>query len=92
LSSETFGPLVSHVQAITKNIGCEYAGEVLVPSGWFFGPRNQDKDKVSAMIEKAGIELVNVERIPSGISSDISSLVSRSHVVEIMNRYYGKFE
>jgi hypothetical protein len=89
---DNFGPLVSHVQAISRNLGCEYAGEVLVPSGWFIGRSSEDVDNVSSVIEEAGMDLVNVGMIPSSISSEIYSLVSRSDVVDSMNRYYGQFE
>ena len=89
---DNFDPLVSHVQAISRNLGCEYAGEVLVPSGWVLGRRSEDKDNVSAIIEKAGFNLVKVGKIPSSISSEISSFVSRSEVVDAMNQYFRKFE
>jgi multimeric flavodoxin WrbA len=89
---DNFDPLVSHVKAITRNLGCDYAGEILLPSGWVLRRKSEDMDNVSTMIERAGLDLINVGKIPGCISSDIHAIVSRSEVVDIMNRYYGKYE
>jgi multimeric flavodoxin WrbA len=87
-----FDPLISHVKAVSKNIGCEYAGEILLPSGWFLLYDTDNLTKVTTMIENAAMELVNNGKIPDHISSDIHALVNRSEVMNLMNRHYGRFE
>jgi len=88
---DNFDPLVSHVKAATRNLGREYAGEILIPGGWFLR-YSEALEEVTGMVRSAGVELVEKGRIPDGLSSKIHALVPRDEVVDAMNSYYGKFE
>lgn len=88
---DNFDPLVSHVKAASRNLGREYAGEILFPSGWFLR-RSKAMDEVTGMMRSAGVELVQKGRIPDGLSSKIHELVSRNEVIDALNSHYGKFE
>ena len=88
---DNFDPLVSHVKAASRNIGREYAGEILFPSGWFLR-RSKAMDDVTGMVRSAGVELVEKGRIPDGLSSKIHELVSWDEVIAALNSHYGKFE
>ncbi len=89
---DNFDPLVSHVKAVSRNLGWEYAGEILFPSGWHFRQGSKEIDGVTAIVRSAGLDLVDNGRIPGGISSKIHALVSRGEVVDVMNSHYGKYE
>jgi len=89
---DNFDPLVVHVKAATKNLGKEYAGEVLVPSAWSLGGSDEIRDTVLKLIESAGAHLVTGGKIPNEISSQIHSLVSRDEVVDRLNAIYGRYE
>jgi len=84
---DTFDPLVAHVKAISRNLGREYAGEVLIPSGWHLRGQG-DWDAVLRLIESAGAHIVKEGMIPIGISSKIHSLVSREEVARAVNAIY----
>jgi multimeric flavodoxin WrbA len=88
---DNFDPLVTHVKAASRNLGREYAGEVLFPSGWLLGG-TKAMDEVKGMVRSAGVELVGKGRIPGDLSSRIHELVSRDEVVDALNYYYGRFE
>ena len=89
---DNFDPLVAHVKAASKNLGREYAGEVLVPSAWYLEGSDEIRDTVLEMIESAGAHLATEGRIPEDISLKIHSMVSRDEVVEKLNVGYGRFE
>ena len=87
-----FDPLIVHLKAASKNLGMEYAGEILIPSGWYL-KRSQDTwEKVSQIIYSAGINLDKNGKIPSDTSNSINSLVSRDNVIDALNSYYEKIE
>jgi multimeric flavodoxin WrbA len=88
---DNFDPLVSHVKAATRNLGREYAGEVLFPGGWFLR-YSEAMEEATRMVRSAGNELVEKGRIPGGLSSKIRELVSRDEVIEALNYHYGKYE
>ena len=88
---DNFDPLVAHVKAATRNLGREYAGEILIPGGWLL-LRSKAMEEVTGMVRSAGVELVEKGRIPGGLSRKIHELVSRDEVVDALNAYYGKFE
>ncbi len=88
---DNFDPLISHVKAATRNLGREYAGEILVPSGWFL-KYSKAMDEAMGIVRSAGIELVEKGSVPSGLSSKIHNLVSRDEVVDALNSHYGKYE
>jgi multimeric flavodoxin WrbA len=88
---DNFDPLVAHVKAASRNLGREYAGEILFPGGWFLRG-SEAMDEVSGMVRSAGVELVERGRIPGGLSSRIHELVSRDQVMDALNAHYGKFE
>ena len=83
---ETFDPLVAHVKAISRNLGREYAGEILVPGGGHLRRRG-DWDAVLGMIESVGAHIVNEGKIPGGISSNIFSQVSGDEFVRELNAF-----
>jgi len=89
---DNFDPLVAHVKAATKNLGREYAGEVLVPSAWYLGGSDDIRETVLGNIESAGAHLVTEGKIPGEISSQIHAMVSRDDVVEKLNVIYGRYE
>jgi len=89
---DNFGPLVTHVKALSKNLGRNYAGEVLVPSAWYYKYDEKVLGPSSELIESAGEELVVKGMIPCGVSDEIGSLVSRDKVVETLNSAYAKYE
>lgn len=89
---DNFNPLVVHLKAASKNMGREYAGEILVPSGWYISYSTDALEKASKIIASAGVSLVKDGKIPSEVSSQISALVSRDEVVRAMNAYYSKIE
>jgi len=88
---DNFYPLVSHVKAATMNLGREYAGEVLLPGGWFL-QYSEALEEGMEMVRSAGNQLVEKGRIPGSLSSKIQALVSRDEVVNALNSHYGKFE
>lgn len=83
---ETFDPLVAHVKAISRNLWRDYAGEVLVTSG--FVKRRKHWDKILGMIEYAGVNLFTEGEIPEHITSNIQSLVSRDELINAANALY----
>lgn len=88
---DNFDPLVAHVKAASRNLGREYAGEILFPSGWFLR-RSEAMEDVKGMVRSAGVELVETGRIPGGLSTRMRGLVSRDEVIDVLNAHYGKFE
>jgi len=89
---DNFGPLVSHVKALSKNLGRDYVGEVLVPSAWYYRYDEQVLERSLELIESAGEELVVNGEISNDVSDKIGSLVSREKVVEALNSVYAKYE
>jgi len=89
---DNFGPLVSHVKALSKNLGWDYVGEVLVPSAWYYRYDEAVLGRAFELIESAGEELGRVGMISSDVSDEIGSLVSREKVVEALNSVYAKYE
>ena len=88
---DNFDPLVSHVKAASRNLGREYAGEILFPSGFYLKRSNAMED-VKGMVRSAGVELVETGRIPGGLTTKMQGLVSRDEVIDVLNAHYGKFE
>ncbi len=88
---DNFDPLVSHVKAASRNLGREYAGEILFPGGWFL-KHSKAMDEVTGMVRSAGVELVEKGKIPGGLSSKIHGLVSRDEVIDALNVHYSKFK
>ncbi len=78
-------------RAVSKNLGRQYAGEILVPSGWFIGYSNDALEEASNIISSAA-SLINDGKVPSEVSEKLSALVSRDEVVNAMNCYYDQFE
>ena len=89
---DNFGPLVSHVKALSRNLGWDYVGEVLVPSAWYYRYDEEVLGRALELIESAGEELGAVGMISSDVSDEIGSLVSREKVVEALNSVYAKYE
>jgi len=89
---DNFSPLVSHVKALSRNLGWDYVGDVLVPSAWFYRFDEQVLEKALELIESAGEDLVESGLIPCGVSDKIGSLVSREKVVEALNSVYARYE
>ena len=83
---ETFDPIVTHVKAISRNLGREYAGEILIPGGGHLRRRG-DWDAVLRMIESVGARIVNEGKIPGGVSSNICSQVSGDEFVRELNSF-----
>ena len=88
---DNFDPLVAHVKVASRNLGREYAGEILFPSGWFLR-RSEAMEDVKGMVRSAGVELVETGRIPGELSTKMRGLVSRDEVIDVLNAHYGKFE
>ena len=82
---ETFEPLGAHVEAISRNLGREYAGEILVPGGGHLRRRG-DWDAVLGRIESVGGKIVNEGKIPGGMSN-IFSQVSGDEFVRELNAF-----
>ena len=89
---DNFDPLVTHVKALSKNLGLDYVGEVLVPSAWYLRYDEEIQVKASSIIESAGRNLVEIGMIPSDVSKKIGALVTRKNVVEALNIAYSKYE
>lgn len=88
---ETFDPLITHVKAFSKNLGREYVGEILFPSGWFVRRQKDIWSRVTRMITGAGFDLGQNRRI-NDLTGEIVGLVSRDKVLEHLNIAYGKYE
>ena len=88
---DNFDPLVAHVKAVTRNLGREYVGEILIPGGWFLR-YSKAMDEVTGMVKSVGVKLVEKGRIPDSLSLKIHALVPRDEVVDALNAFYGKFE
>lgn len=84
--------LIMCARAVSKNLGRQYAGENLVPSGWFIGYSNDALEEASNIISSAAASLINDGKVPSEVSEKLSALVSRDEVVNAMNCYYNQFE
>ena len=89
---DNFGPLVSHVKALSKNLGWNYVGEVLVPSAWYYRYEEGVLEKALEIIESAGKSLVENGTISGEVSESIGSLISRAKVVDLLNQAYSKYE
>jgi len=89
---DNFGPLVSHVKALSRNLGWDYVGEVLVPSAWYLRYDEVVYEKVVGLIESVGEELVVKGKVSVDVSNNIGSLVSREIVVDALNSVYKKYE
>ena len=87
---DNFDPLVSHVKAACRNLGMEYVGEILVPSGWYL--EGDSRDEAMKMVKSAGRDLPETGIIPDGLSTKMRSMVSRDEVIDSMNRYYKRYE
>ena len=89
---DNFSPLVTHVKALSRNLGRDYVGEVLVPSAWYYMFDEQVLGLALELVESAGEELGVGGMIPCDVSDKISSLVSREKVVEALNSVYSRYE
>jgi hypothetical protein len=89
---DNFYPLLVHLKAASKNLGRQYAGEILVPSGWFIGYLKDGEERASNIISSAAASLINKGKVPSEVSEQLSALVSRDEVMNAMNSYYSQFE
>lgn len=89
---DNFDPLVAHVKALSKNLGFNYVGEILVPSSWHFRYDKKGLANALEVIESAGVSLADKGMIPSDVSTKIGALVSRENVVETLNSAYSKYE
>jgi hypothetical protein len=89
---DNFSPLVSHVKALSRNLGWDYVGEILVPSAWYYQYDDGIFGRSLELIESAGEDLVESGLIPCGVSDKIGSLVSREKVVEALNSVYARYE
>jgi multimeric flavodoxin WrbA len=89
---DNFEPLVTHVKAIARNFDAFYAGEVLAPSFWFYKYNEESYGKILEIIASAGEELVKNGKIPSDVSEKLKNYAPRDKIIEVMNRYYGKYE
>ena len=89
---DNFYPLVVHLKAASMNLGRQYAGEILVPSGWFISYSSDALEEVSNIISSAATSMVNDGKVPSEVSEQLSALVSRDEVMNAMNSYYNQFE
>ena len=89
---DNFDPLVIHVKAASKNLGRDYVGEILVPSGWFISYSSDALEGASNIISSAATSMVNDGKVPSEVSEQLSALVSIDEVMNAMNSYYNQFE
>lgn len=89
---DNFDPLVAHVKALSKNLGWEYAGEVLVPSAWYFRYDEKIQAKALELIESAGASLIDKRRIPSDLSMKIGALMPKKKIIKLLNLAYSKYE
>jgi multimeric flavodoxin WrbA len=90
---DNFDPLIHHMKAISKNLGCEYVGSLLRPYAWMLDPSWERGAPVSDILEairQAGYELVSEgtmkEETLAAVARDI---ISRDEVIKTMQGYYG---
>jgi len=89
---DNFDPLVAHVKALSRNLGWDYAGEILVPSAWYYKYDEAVFDRANSLIESAGEGLGLSGMISGDVSEEIGTLVSREKVVAALNSEYAKYE
>ncbi len=89
---DNFDPLVTHVKAVSKNLGRDYVGEILAPSGLYIRDHKEEWEKVVRMVASAGSDLVKKGMFSEDISYEISNLVSRQDVIKYLNDIFRKYE
>jgi len=89
---DNFSPLVTHVKALSRNLGRDYVGGVLVPSAWYYMYDEQVLGVALEIVKSAGEELGAVGLIPCDVSDKLGSLVSKEKVVEALNSVYSRYE
>jgi len=57
---DNFDPLITHVKALTKNLGCTYAGSLTVPGG----VRSDRLEQLGAAAHQAGEQFIKTGLIP----------------------------
>ncbi len=83
---ETFEPLLAHVKAICRNLGRDYAGEIIVPASGYLR-RSGDWNAILGMIESVGVHLVKDGKIPKDFSSNLIPQVSKEEFVKKLNAF-----
>ena len=89
---DNFYPLVVHLKAASKNLGREYAGEILVPGGWYISQSKDAVERTLNIITFAAVSLVNDGKVPLEVSEQLSAIVSRDEVLNAINSYFNQFE
>jgi len=88
---DTFYPLVTHIKAISRNLGRDYVGGILLPSGWYIRRQRELWSRVYQMITSTGYDLGKNGGFED-LTSEITSMISRETVIEHLNLAYGKYE
>jgi len=90
---DSFDPLIVHVKALAKNMGCEFVGSLLRPYAWVLNPAQEQGANVSDIIEaikQAGYELISEgtmkEETLAAVARDI---IPRDEVVKMMQGCFG---
>jgi multimeric flavodoxin WrbA len=91
---DNFDPLVMHMQAVAKNLGCEFSGALLRPHGPALKAMIQQGMPVGDILEaakKAGHQLAQDGRINADTLKIISrQLLSQQQYVDIANQFTRK--
>ena len=86
---DNFGPLVSQVKAICRNLDREYAGALLRPIAWFLPRADQmgaSVDDIYQAAKDAGQQLLRDGRIKAQTLVNVSrDIISRERFVESIN-------
>ena len=89
---DNFTPLVDHVKALSRNLGWDYVGELLVPSAWYYQYDTDLLGRALGIVESAGEELALHGRISGDFSREIGSMVSRDKIMKALNSSFSRFE
>ena len=90
---DNFDPLIHHMKAISKNLGCEFVGSLLRPYAWMLDPSWEQGAPVNDILEaikQAGYELVSdgtmKEETLAAVARDI---IPREEVIKMTQGHFG---
>jgi len=90
---DNFDPLIHHVKAVGKNLGCEFVGSLLRPYAWMLDPAQEQGAPVSDIIKavkQAGYELVSEGTMKEETLAAVArDFIPRDEVVKRMQEYFG---
>lgn len=90
---DNFTPLITHVEAICKNMSRDYAGAVLRPVAWVMeGGKEQglDLDDIYEAVKEAGQQLISNGFMKEETLATISrEIVPRDVIIQLMSEFYG---